>query len=225
MRGYVLIVGPRAGTTLTVAQDMNTLLSRTKDTFNEAQRASFRELVQYFDVSCPRDDATEDESTSADTGDPSTTLSDKDDEGSTRGGRGARPPKKPPGSRSPWSRFLKMETFSLSSHIQRYLEEHGTDPLPFFDDRKVSPKQMLQYKGYDRFVAAFRFAQALRSQRIEGTSRWFFVMLMFHDLIKLIFPKAGRVGKLMIGEITDYFGALIGRILPDAQELRAELNL
>ena len=49
-------------------------------------------------------------------------------------------------------------------------------------------------------------------------------MLMFHDLIKLIFPNARRVGKLMVGEIVGYFGALVGSVLPAAKELRLELN-
>ena len=83
---------------------------------------------------------------------------------------------------------------------------------------------MLIYRGHDGFVAAFRSVRALRSPMIERTPRWFFVMLTFYDLTKLIFPKARRVGNLMKEEITEYVGALVGPVLPDAQELQKELN-
>ena len=217
-------------TKLTVVQDMKALLLSPKDIFNEAQRLSFGKLVRYFEISVQKDDVAEDESINGDPADPDITLSDDDDddddddEGRTSRRKTPRPRTKPSGSRSPWARFLKMESFSLSQYIQRYLEQHGTDPLPFFDDRKVSPQQMLQLRGHDRFVAAFRFVQALSGQRSERRCRWFFVMLMFFDLLKLIFPKARRVGKLMKAEIVEYFGPLVGKVLPEAQELRTELN-
>lgn len=221
------MVEPDTGTTLTVAQDMNALLLNPKDIFNKAQRSPFRKLVRYFEIAVRKEDhSAEDESTDGDTAnpeDPDIALPDDDDNDdddndlcrSTSGDKAPKPRKKPSGSRSPWARFLKMETFSLSTHIQQYLEHHGTDSRSFFDDRTVSPKQMLQYRGQDRFVAAFRFVRALRSQRIERTSRWFFVMLMFFDLIKLIFLKASRVGKLIKGEITEYFGSLVKVMLSD----------
>ncbi len=126
--------------------------------------------------------------------------------------------------RHPWRPIIQMRSLCLPERYRVHLEANGTDPLCFINDNEVLQNAVVDYGESDvgdAFMACYNYALQLVRRRATDRIRWFFTMIMFFDLVRLIRPHgSGRVGRLMMQEIVGFLGPLI-----DAGEIEAEVTL
>jgi hypothetical protein len=116
--------------------------------------------------------------------------------------------------RNPWQRVLKLKSLLLPPPIKQHLRDHGTDPKLFLNDDGLLRNSITDFSAEtvgDAFIACYQYTLHLVRRRTHDSSRWYFTMLLYYDLVKLIRPKgSGRVGHLMRQELVKFLGSVLG---------------
>ncbi|KAI4668886.1 uncharacterized protein J4E92_008621 [Alternaria infectoria] len=104
-------------------------------------------------------------------------------------------------AKSPFVTILRLQELALSPVVQAHLDTNKTDAQSFFYSKELVNNVQNYSKDStgEAMIIQYQYTKTVSRQLGLNSIRWLFLMLMWHDLVKLARPDCtgNRIGHLM----------------------------